>query len=94
MLGAFIVEIFIAPAIIQVAATLFGSYNMIQFTGAYACFLLYALIWFISSLLIRCDAPWNLYINCMYLVCGNPMLGPLSYEYWPGGVLLLSLNAF
>lgn len=67
MLGAFIVEIFIAPAIIQVAATLFDSYNTIQFTGAYACFLLYALIWFISSLLIRCDAPWNLYINCMYL---------------------------
>lgn len=51
MLGALIVEIFIAPAIIQVATTLFGSYNTIQFTGAYACFLLYALIWFISSLL-------------------------------------------
>ena len=52
MLGAFIVEIFMAPAIIQVAATLFDSYNTIQFTGAYACFLLYALIWFISSLFI------------------------------------------
>lgn len=51
MLGAFIVEIFMAPAIIQVAATLFGSYNTIQFTGAYACFLLYALIWFMSSFL-------------------------------------------
>ena len=75
MLGAFIVEIFIAPAIIQVAATLFGSYNTIQFTGAYACFLLYALIWFISSLLIRCDAPWNLYINCMYLAAAIQCLG-------------------
>ena len=75
MLGAFIVEIFMAPAIIQVAATLFGSYNTIQFTGAYACFLLYALIWFISSLLIRCDAPWNLYINCMYLAAAIQCLG-------------------
>lgn len=75
MLGAFIVEIFMAPAIIQVAATLFGSYNTIQFTGAYACFLLYALIWFISSLLNRCDAPWNLYINCMYLAAAIQCLG-------------------
>ena len=75
MLGAFIVEIFMAPAIIQVAATLFGSYNTIQFTGAYACFLLYALIWFMSSLLIRCDAPWNLYINCMYLAAAIQCLG-------------------
>lgn len=75
MLGAFIVEIFMAPAIIQVAATLFDSYNTIQFTGAYACFLLYALIWFISSLLIRCDAPWNLYINCMYLAAAIQCLG-------------------
>ena len=57
MLGAFIVEIFMAPAIIQVAATLFGSYNTIQFTGAYACFLLYALIWFMSSFLFDVIAP-------------------------------------
>lgn len=28
-----------------------------------------------SSLLIRCDAPWNLYINCMYLAAAIQCLG-------------------
>lgn len=30
------------------------------------------------------EPVYKLYVSS----CGNPMLGPLSYEYWPGGVLL------
>ena len=75
MLGVFAAELLFGLPVIRFAVSLFGRYNTIEPTGAYLCFVMYAGIWLVSSIFLPDEAPWNGYVNYMYLAAVIQCLG-------------------